>query len=346
MKEFFRKYRITPAFLLFIFLFAYLTSVKNRIQAGHPLDWYLITPEAALSSVPNVILIIFLIGSIFLRFTATAKHTLGYAKTIRLFLLALLGYMVISNVLAYTLSWSFGTISRNFSTNQILTNNLDYLVDFCIYGGFYLAYFLFYRDLNHREKLEKFNQSLAASQIQQLRQQLDPHFLFNNLNILDQLIQEDPQKASAFLLDFSDLFRYLLDHGQKQLVSVQVELDFAMKYFNLIRHKYGEAYQLTCSLSEEISGEIPALSLQLLIENAVQHNLGTEKDPVEITVCVESGLIVRNTFKPKMYKKKTGGRSLQNLRTQFEMLGDKKMEIKQSEDDFEVILPILNVHKH
>lgn len=342
MKSLLRKFNITPAFLLFTFLFAYLSSIKNRIRAGHQVDGYLFTPESALVSIPEVILIVLLVGSIFLSYTNKRKNELSILKIAFLFLLALGTFILTMNAFAIAISLVFDTMDRNFSANQILNSNLEHLVDFCIYGGFYLAFFLFQRDKKHREKIENFNQSLAATQIQQLRQQLDPHFLFNNLNILDQLIRENPEKASSFLLDFSDLFRYLLENGQKQLVSVSDELEFALKYFALIKYKYGDAYQLDFNLPERVSGDIPALSLQLLIENAVQHNLGTETDPVIISISLINGIQVKNTLKPKVFKKKTGGRSLQNLKIQFEMLGKKNLDIRQSEACYEITLPILN----
>lgn len=343
MKELFRKFSVTPTFLLFIFLFAYLSSIKTRIQAGHPVDWYLFTPESALVSIPELILVVALLGGAFFQSSHLTKEPIKPMRASFLFLMALCGFVLIMNLMSLLISLAFGTIDRNFSQNQITGRNLEYLVDFCIFGGFYLAYFLYQQDKKHRKKIEEFNQALAAAQIHQLRQQLDPHFLFNNLNILDQLILEDPRKASAFLLDFSDLFRYLLENGQNQLVSVQDELDFAKKYFNLIKHKYGEAYQLEINLPPLIAGEIPALSLQLLLENAVQHNFGTEKEPIQISISLENGLRVRNTRKAKSYSKKTGGRSLLNLKMQFEMLGKETPEIRQSSDTFEITLPVLNL---
>lgn len=218
-------------------------------------------------------------------------------------------------------------------------------MDFCIYGGFYLAFFLFQREKVNRERIEQYNVALATSQIQQLRQQLDPHFLFNNLNTLDQLIHQDAAKASEFLLGFSDLYRYLLDNGDKQLVSVHAELDFALKYFELVRHKYGQSYQFDVDLPTSLEGEIPALSLQLLVENAVEHNLGTESQPIKIEIEYQDGIVVRNNFIPKRYKKKTGGRALQNLQTQLQVIGNQELVIQQTEEFFEITLPVLNQAK-
>lgn len=180
------------------------------------------------------------------------------------------------------------------------------------------------------------------SQLSKLKAQLDPHFLFNNLNVLDQLIEEDREKASRFLHDFSEIYRYVLKSSDRKQVPLVEELDFAARYFRLMQQKYGEAYLLQVSGVPVENAFLPPLSLQLLIENAIEHNLGTESVPVSIELMVDNHTItVKNTLRPKKSPKLHGGRALENLKAQYQLFGTDLPVIKKSEDNFEIQLPLI-----
>jgi LytS/YehU family sensor histidine kinase len=188
--------------------------------------------------------------------------------------------------------------------------------------------------------LANYHQALNESKIHQLKAQLNPHFLFNNLNVLDQLIEEDKHKASDFLNEFAEIYRYVLQASDKKLISLNEELAFAEQYFRLIQHKYGHAYQLNIEHNYN-NGYIVPLTLQLLIENAVQHNLGTEENLVIITINVGENICTSNNINLKRNVKTTNGRALSNLKEQYKLLTKKPIEIEQSDNTFSVIIPII-----
>lgn len=331
---------LSKYFLLFTFVFAYLQSIQQRIGATRAIDFYTFTPEAAVFGFLSACLIFFFLG-VLIQKSRSKVHELRFKSIAVIFILALLLYLVITNLFGFLISLSFDTIERNFTQNLIIKSNLSSALNFCIYGGFYLAHYLFWRNKVDNQKMAAYNQALAESKIAQLKSQLNPHFLFNNLNVLDQLIEEDSQTASDFLNDFADLYRYVLQTSDKKLVPVSEEVYFAQRYFKLMAHKYGNAYQLEISDHEVKSGLIPPLTLQLLLENAIEHNLGTEQNPVCIAININSKLKVANNTVERRQRKTTGGRALQNLQEQYALLSKEKVEIRHTQNHFEVTLPLI-----
>ncbi|WP_338225324.1 sensor histidine kinase [Algoriphagus confluentis] len=234
----------------------------------------------------------------------------------------------------------FDTWERNFSPEILLPNTVSKILEFIVYGGFYLTFLLFKENKKHNQKISSYKLAVSESRFAQLKQQLNPHFLFNNLNILDQLIEENPKTASSFLHNFSELYRYALDKSTTNLVDWQEELEFAKNYHRLIKEKYGSAYQLNLSL-EHPKGKIPPLTLQLLIENAVLHNFGTEENPVFIELYIGKNIRVSNNQIPFKNPKHKGGRGLQNLKEQIQMLSVETIVIQQTNENFSVTLPLI-----
>jgi hypothetical protein len=193
--------------------------------------------------------------------------------------------------------------------------------------------------------MNDYEKVLASSKIQQLKAQLNPHFLFNNLNTLDQLIEEDRDKASHFLHHFSELYRYSLITSEKKLVPLKEEIQFTKSYFKLMEEKYLGCYFLEINQNNKTAETlIPPFCLQVLIENAIEHNLGVLKNPVHITISINQNIQVTNNKIKKQHVKKTSGRALKNLSTQFTLLGSNDIKIEENDLHFKVILPFINKH--
>jgi LytS/YehU family sensor histidine kinase len=258
---------------------------------------------------------------------------------IKIFASSLIVYLLIIQTISFLISFLFGNIERNFNWDTITLSSLTDLLDGFIYGSFILAYYYFHKNKKHQEQLASYNQALSESRINQLKTQLNPHFLFNNLNILDQLIEEDKHKASEFLNEFADIYRYVLQASDKKLVPVHEELAFAQQYFKLIQHKYGKAYQLKIESSG--NGYIVPLTMQLLIENAIEHNFGSTENPIHIIIDVKDTIFISNNVIPKRSSKPTSGRALQNIKEQYKLLSHKPIEIQKSDSEFSIIIPII-----
>ncbi|WP_452226065.1 sensor histidine kinase [Lacinutrix cladophorae] len=326
-------------FLLFILLFAYIQSVYKRIIVRQEINAYTFTPEAAFATLVSVC-ILFLILVFFIRKWQTSD-VFGIKVLLKIFGASLLSFVVAMQVIGFMIAYAFDSIERNFNQQTLILSTFSNLLDGIIYGSFFLVYYYYNQNINKQKKLIKYNQAISENKIKQLKTQLNPHFLFNNLNVLDQLIDEDKNKASYFLNEFAEIYRYILQVSDKKFVSIKEELIFAEQYFRLIQHKYGNAYRLVIK-NENTDGYIVPLSLQLLIENAVQHNLGTSESPVFIKIEINKRIKITNNYIAKRNAKSTSGRALNNLKEQYKLLIENPIEIQKSDSTFSVIIPIIN----
>lgn len=343
MKHIFFNIRQSRYFLLFILVFAYIQSIQVRFLVRRTLDWFIFTPEAAVASFINAC-ILFVIMLYFLR-RRQRQEIFNLKDALKIFGASLLAYSVIMQLAGLLLALIFDTFERNFNQESFISGIIGNFMNVLIYGSFFLAYYYYRTNKRARDKISLYNKALSESKINQLKTQLDPHFLFNNLNILDQFIEEDRYKASAFLNEFAEIYRYVLETTDKKLVPIEEELRFAKSYFSLMQHKYLNAYRLEVQQKEPVIGQIVPLSLQLLLENAIGHNLGTENDPVTIRIGIGENIEVSNNLSTKKSHKTTSGRALRNLAEQYNMLSQQKIMIKESEAEFLVILPVISTNK-
>ena len=143
---------------------------------------------------------------------------------LKYFGIAFIVYICASNITGFIIATVFDTVSRNFNYQTLISNNIRRGIEFILFGSLYLAYLYSKENAAYRVEMNDYEKVLASSKIQQLKAQLNPHFLFNNLNTLDQLIEEDKDKASNFLHHFSELYRYSLITSEKKLVSLKEEI--------------------------------------------------------------------------------------------------------------------------
>ncbi len=329
-------------FLLFIVLFAYVQSIHTRMSARQLINVYTFTPEAAIASLCSAG-ILFLVILYFIR-KWQRSDAFSTEVMLKIFGASLLVFVLIMQASGLIIAFAFDNIERNFNPQTFMTSLFSDFLDGFIYGSFFLAYYYYHKNKRHQQQLTTYHQALAESKINQLKAQLNPHFLFNNLNVLDQLIEEDKHKASDFLNEFAEIYRYVLVASDKELVSIAEELEFAEHYFRLIRHKYGNAYRLTVQHTHT-GGLIVPLTLQLLLENAVQHNLGTSENPVDIHITITENICVSNNLHLKKRNKPTSGRALNNLNQQYQLVTGESITIQKTDDLFVVTIPIITQKK-
>ncbi len=205
--------------------------------------------------------------------------------------------------------------------------------------------FYFYRALQKQEvKEQKIIARTASASFDALKNQLDPHFLFNSLNVLTSLIEEDPHQAQKFTTSLSKVYRYVLEQKNKDLVTVDEELDFARTYVRLLKMRFEDS--IVFDIPDKASNtdlKIVPLSLQLLLENAVKHNVVTASRPLHIKVFEENGMLtVTNNLQAKEVVKKSSGVGLQNIKQRYSILTDRAMQIVKTAQDFSVHLPMLS----
>ncbi len=204
--------------------------------------------------------------------------------------------------------------------------------------------FYFYKSWQEKKvKEQKIIAGSASARFDALKNQLDPHFLFNSLNVLTSLIEEEPEQAQKFTTSLSKVYRYVLEQKNKDLVTVDEELNFARTYVRLLKMRFEDS--IVFDIPENCSNpeaKIVPLSLQLLLENAVKHNIVTASKPLYLKVYEEDGmLIVSNNLQEKQVVKKSSGVGLQNIRQRYNILTDREVTINKTPSQFSVGLPML-----
>jgi two-component system, LytTR family, sensor kinase len=203
---------------------------------------------------------------------------------------------------------------------------------------------------NNQEKrlLELKNKSLETAslkaQLEALQHQLNPHFLFNSLNSLQSLMRVDVPKSQIFVENLSVLLRYSLETQKKHLVPFEKEMFLLEAYFFLLKIRFGDKLILHKEGIEAVKGFVPPLALQLLVENAVNHNEISTQHPLRIFIYFDKKnetLSVKNNLKPKRMPTQGAGLGLYNLNNRYELLAQKSIDIIKDEQKFEVIIPII-----
>ena len=204
--------------------------------------------------------------------------------------------------------------------------------------------FYFYKAYQENKvKEQKVIAGTASAQFESLKNQIDPHFLFNSLNVLSSLIEENPDNAQKFTTSLSKIYRYVLEQKDKELVSVEEELSFAKTYMNLLKMRFENSisYELPTDFDNPEAKVVP-LSLQLLLENTIKHNVVSEQKPLHIKIYIENNyLIVENNLQKKEVLQDRKGVGLQNIVNRYGLISERKVLVEQTETAFKVKIPIL-----
>lgn len=196
------------------------------------------------------------------------------------------------------------------------------------------------------EQLQKEN---ARSQMMSLRNHLDPHFLFNNLNILSSLIDHDVSLSKTYLEKFAEVYRTILKSELSDLISLRKEMELIDAYTYLIKIRWRDALDISIDIhDDDLNKAIPPLAGQMLIENVIKHNTISRSNPMQIHIKSANGsfLEISNTIKPKKYDdEKKSGTGLINIKNRYAYFTDRQVAIEQDGGYFKVMLPLLEIEE-
>jgi hypothetical protein len=223
-------------------------------------------------------------------------------------------------------------------SNYIISIIITFVVTLAIHAiYFYKAY------QENKVKEQKIIAGTASAQFESLKNQIDPHFLFNSLNVLSSLIEENPESAQKFTTSLSKVYRYVLEQKDKELVSVAEELKFAKTYMNLLKMRFENS--ITFEIPEGFDNEeakVVPLSLQLLLENCIKHNVVSEAKPLHVKISIENNqLVVTNNLQKKEVLSDRKGVGLQNIVNRYAILTKRTVLVEENEQEFKIFLPIL-----
>ncbi len=187
----------------------------------------------------------------------------------------------------------------------------------------------------------------AQAQLQAIKSQVNPHFLFNNLNVLSGMLIRDNPGANRFIEEFSKVYRYILNSQDKELVEVEKELAFIKPYVYLLQQRYPDGLQVHITIPDQYySCYIIPVALQMLIENAIKHNAISRNSPLHIEVLASGSgtLTVRNNRQPRRSVEQSNKIGLKNIAKRYEMVCGRQIHIHMTQEVFEVNLPLLHLN--
>jgi len=193
-------------------------------------------------------------------------------------------------------------------------------------------------------RAEQLERARTEAALQVLKNQIDPHFIFNSLNTLSYLIEEQPAKAKLFNDSLADVYRYILQNKTRDLVLLQEELDFLQDYFSLLKIRFEDALQLHVNIEPILLDKylVMPISLQVLMENATKHNEFSAGNPLVITINFsEDSLVFYNETRKKALRKPSSRIGLQNLDERYKLVTGKTITIEETANAFRVVLPVL-----
>ncbi len=189
---------------------------------------------------------------------------------------------------------------------------------------------------------EKMEQEYSQVRLQALKSQVNPHFLFNSLSVLSSLVYTDAATSERFIIQLSQAYRYILEQKDTTLVSLEEELNFLDAYFFLLQIRFGKKIKLEKHIHTSAARyQLPPLTLQLLVENAVKHNKMSAAEPLTITITADEKIIeVKNNFNPREAEESSTGIGLDNIRKRLAYTSNEPVLVKQSGGWFSVTVPL------
>ncbi len=258
------------------------------------------------------------------------------------FLVNILYAGIVSLAALYAWSW----LSRETQPNHtaILLASLFVIITILFVNNIF-EIILLRREMEfNRLRAEKMESAKVEAELEALKTQIDPHFIFNSLNTLSYLITREPQSARLFNDTLAKVYRYILSNKDKDLVLLKEELEFISNYFYLLKIRFADGINMIIEIND-VSAEdflIPPISLQTLVENAIKHNEFSEMHPLDIKVAVSANyVVVRNPVKPKEQSAPSNKIGLNNLDNRYKLITRKNIVIENNFRFFTVKLPIL-----
>jgi LytS/YehU family sensor histidine kinase len=270
-----------------------------------------------------------------------------YSQTFKRISIAMIAYVAIMTAAISIIFWGYDYIG--FLGYQL--NRTQYI--WCLIVGVFcnilatslnegVAFFEKWRKLvDEAENLKKEN---LQSQLEGLKGQVNPHFLFNSLNSLSSLISEDPAQAERFLDEMSKVYRYLLRTNEEGLTTLNSEMDFIQSYFHMLKTRYGDGLDMETKIDDHyLNYQLPPLTLQMLVENAVKHNMILKNNPLKILIMTTNSgrLIVSNNLQRKDRLVSSNRVGLTNIVNKYRLMKKEEISVRDDGKEFAVVVPLI-----
>lgn len=285
-------------------------------------------------------------GNVWLMHFMRRKYTWVFRKYHKIIISLFLVNIVYSGALASLMLHAWKMYSKEGPNHEwpVISATLIIIIAACFITNIYEIIFLNREREDSRSRVEQLNIAKAQAELEALKNQIDPHFIFNSLNTLSFLITRDPQNARLYNDTLAKVYRYILSNKEKDLVMLKEEVEFISNYFYLLKIRFGEAISMVIEITDLSSEDylIPPISMQVLVENAIKHNEFNEKTPLVISVSVSSNYaIVKNIINLRTYAAPSSRIGLGNLDNRYKLITKRNIIIENNFKTFTVKLPII-----
>jgi LytS/YehU family sensor histidine kinase len=215
--------------------------------------------------------------------------------------------------------------------------------------GAYEAIYFYQLLIKSEKEKEELLRANLQSQFDSLKGQVNPHFLFNSLNTLSSLISKDPLKAEDFVVELSTVYRYLLKSNEGELTTLKNELNFIQSFLHLLKTRFGNGLQEEIAVEDKyLLYQLPPLTLQMLVENAVKHNIIATAKPLKICILTtpDGKLTVKNNLQKKTHQVPSGKVGLANIISRYKLLKQPEVMVNETAADFIVTVPLIKTETH
>ncbi len=348
-----RLNRLIPAGRLIRFIIGISVTVQlivivyNNLSGFYPLDNFnhfllrllrgvlLTVPAATLIIVPDLLLIDWL-----------NRELPWNRKVMERVLIQFPASLALAVAVSVLMTLTANTISAYTEPLKLvfLYNALVFAVVNIIVAGVLEAWVSYNRGAEAAKKAEMLERELTQIRFEMLRSQINPHFMFNSLNVLSGLIEKDVARAQEFIDEFSRIYRYVLETVEQPATTLGRELEFARSYFYLQQMRYGENLSWTINLTAGMLGLLlPPLSLQVVLENAIKHNIVNQSKPLHIDIgSGDMVLVVSNRLQPKISATASTGVGLKNLTRRYSLISNRIPRFTVENDHYIARLPLVN----
>jgi two-component system LytT family sensor kinase len=249
--------------------------------------------------------------------------------------------IIVSVTMAYLFEkYFFHNTTEKFFQDVMLNSFINLAVDWLFVSLYYSLYLADYwqKSIENEEKLKREN---LIARYEALKNQVNPHFLFNSLNTLSGIVETNQKDAVNYIKRLSNTYRYVLEQRDKELVTLEEELSFVKDYLYLATIRHGNGLVVNINVSAKIS-LLPPLGLQMLIENSIKHNAISDEAPLIIDINeIENHIIIRNNLQPKKVIQDSAPLGLENLKNRYAYLTDKPVIVEKTEEYFIVKIPLI-----
>jgi sensor histidine kinase YesM len=285
-------------------------------------------------------------GNIRIMYFIREKYPWNRKSYFKIIVLLFFANVIYSGVLSSLLlkGWKMWSLEPAGDNEQLVNSVLIIIIAACFITNIYEILFLNREKEQNESRVEQLNAAKAQAELEALKNQIDPHFIFNSLNTLSFLITKDPKSARRYNDTLAMVYRYILGNRERDLVLLREEVEFISNYFYLLKIRFAEAISMVIEITD-LSAEnflIPPISLQTLVENAIKHNEFSDGSPLIIAVSISSDYVIVSNIMHRLSHPNPGSKiGLSNLDNRYKLVTKRNIIVENNFQSFTVKLPII-----